>query len=95
MLLTCITIEGILLLEIGLWRTLPAMDSKGKGFEHVADPETLRAFLLRAAAEKLTHAAGSRYAKAVQVCLEKRDWSTCEDWQAQKIVRQEVLMQLQ
>lgn len=95
LLLTCITTKGILLLEIGLWRTLPAMDSKGKGFDHVADPETLRTFLLRAAAEKLSHAAGSRYAKAVQVCLEKRDWTTCEDWQAQKIVRQEVLMQLQ
>lgn len=71
------------------------MDSKGKGFEHVADPKTLRTFLLRAVAEKLSHAAGSRYAEAVQVCLEERDWSTCEDWQAQKIVRQEVLMRLQ
>lgn len=84
-----------MLLEIGCWRTLPDMDKKQKGWEDIANPESLRQFLLRATTQKLAHAAGSKYADAVTVCLEDRNWLEYEDWQIHRLVRQEVFGPLQ
>jgi len=45
------------------------MDGRGKSFEDVKDPATLRSFLLKTALPKLEHAAGGKYAGAVRECL--------------------------
>jgi hypothetical protein len=67
------------------------MDSKRRNFEHVGDPEKLRDTLLGSAYAQLAHAAGTRYADAARVCLERRDWSALEEWQYQRAVRTQVL----
>ncbi|KAK0659743.1 hypothetical protein QBC41DRAFT_331334 [Cercophora samala] len=87
---------GIILLELGCWRTLPKMDAKCCGFEHVRDPSVLHDFLLKAAAEKLAHAAGTKYSEATLACLARRDPGVaCEEgWQSQKLVREKVLERL-
>ncbi|KAK0701332.1 hypothetical protein B0H67DRAFT_650552 [Lasiosphaeris hirsuta] len=82
---------GILLLELGCWRTLPNMDAKRKGFEDVRDPSKLHDFLLKAAAEKLPHAAGTKYSQAILACLAKTHPEVDEGWQWQKLVREKVL----
>ncbi|KAF5012413.1 hypothetical protein FDECE_1542 [Fusarium decemcellulare] len=82
---------GILMMEIGCWTTLPSLDSKRSNFDHVCNPEALRSLLLKVVSSKLAHAAGTRYAEAVRICLEKRRWKDLEDWESQKIVREKVL----
>jgi hypothetical protein len=63
------------------------MDNKRNNFEDVRDPEVLRSYLLRVAADKLFHAAGKKYADVVRVRLEKKDWAVYDGWQSQKIIR--------
>jgi hypothetical protein len=70
------------------------MDSRGKYFESIKDPEKLRDFLLTSAHAKLAHSAGSAYANATKFCWERRDWAVYEDWQVQRLVRDEVLKPL-
>lgn len=71
------------------------MDKKRRAWVDITDPESLRHFLLRSADEKLAHAAGARYAEAVKCCLQQRDWKNLQDWQIQRLVRQEILGPLQ
>ncbi len=67
------------------------MDGKSRGFDHVRDPEMLRDFLLEKALVKLAHAAGSKYAEAVRVCLDRTPWKDYENWASQRIIREKVL----
>ena len=83
--------KGILLLEVGCWRLLKKMGSKGEDFENIKNPENLRALLLGSILDKTAHAAGTQFASAVRFCLEKRRWSDLEEWQVQKLMRQRVL----
>jgi hypothetical protein len=87
-------IQGILLLEIGCWRTLTQMDNRKKGFEYIKDPEVLREYLLSKALNLVAHYAGSDFASAVRACLEKRDWERLDEWQIQQTIREEVLARL-
>lgn len=70
------------------------MDKTRKNFEDIQRPEDLQEFLLQVAEEKVSHAAGSRYAEGVSLCLGNRDWSKYQDWQFQKLVRENVLQPL-
>jgi hypothetical protein len=70
------------------------MDSRGKDFEYIKDPEKFRDFLLTSAHGNLAHSTGSAYANATKVCWERRDWAIYEDWQVQRLVRDEVLKPL-
>jgi hypothetical protein len=47
------------------------MDVKRKGFEDVRDPSMLHGFLLKAAVEKLAHAARTKYSQAILACPAK------------------------
>ncbi|KAF3799068.1 hypothetical protein GCG54_00001172 [Colletotrichum gloeosporioides] len=85
---------GIVLMEIGMWRTLPSMDSAQKGFASVKDPERLRKFLLTSAMPRLAHATGSRYADAVRSCLDPGEWTNYENWEVHDSMRQKVLRPL-
>ncbi|KAF5971703.1 het-s domain-containing protein [Fusarium coicis] len=85
---------GILLLEIGSWLKIPTLDTKQNNFTHISNPEILRSLFLKVASSKLAHAAGTRYAEAVKVCIENRSWKTLEDWESQKLVRETVLYPL-
>ena len=80
--------KGILLLEVGCWRLLKKMSSRGKDFKN---PEDLRALLLGSILDKTAHAAGTQFASAIRFCLEKRRWSDLEEWEVQKMMRQRVL----
>ncbi|RGP64298.1 hypothetical protein FSPOR_8118 [Fusarium sporotrichioides] len=82
---------GILILEIGCWLHVTALDTKKGYFERIRDPEDLRTLLLKVASSKLAHAAGTRYAEAVRNCIMKRKWEGLEDWKSQKLVREGVL----
>ena len=84
-------IKGILLLEVGCWRLLKNMDSKGTSLEQIKDPENLRKLFLGSILDRTAHAAGTKYASAVRFCLEKRRWGDLEEWQVQKMMRQMVL----
>jgi hypothetical protein len=66
------------------------MDSKRNEFRSVKNPETLRDFFLNVVDTRLAHDAGSKYANLVRKCLERTDWKSYEDWQFQKILRQDV-----
>ncbi|CVL08738.1 uncharacterized protein FMAN_06829 [Fusarium mangiferae] len=85
---------GILLIEIGAWLKIPTLDTKRNDFAHIGDPEMLRSLFLKVASSKLAHAAGTRYAETVKVCIENRPWKTLEDWESQKVVRERVLCPL-
>lgn len=84
-----------MLLEIGCWTLLPRMDSKRDKFQHIGNPEALRRILLEDCVPKVAHAAGSKYAEGVKFCLECRDWTAYEPWEAQKMIRERVLGLLQ
>lgn len=71
------------------------MDGKRKDFGYIRDPETLREFLLDRVVERVAHATGTKYGSAVQFCLAKQDWSNLEQWQSQRLVRENVLDILQ
>lgn len=81
---------GIMLMEIGCWRTLAKMTEPGF-LENLKRPEILREMLLGEMMVALVHSAGTTYANAIKACLEKNDWSTLEDWQAQGKIRESVL----
>ena len=66
------------------------MGSKRQGFETIKKPEMLRAFLLGTAYQKLSHSMGTKYADAMQVCLKERNWKKYEDWELQRVIREEV-----
>ncbi|KAF5589966.1 hypothetical protein FPCIR_6595 [Fusarium pseudocircinatum] len=85
---------GILLLEIGSWLKIPTLDTKQNNFAHISNPEMLRSLFLKVTSSKLAHAAGTRYAEAVKVCIANRSWKTLEDWESQKLVRERVLCPL-
>lgn len=88
--------QGLLLVEIGRWKLLGdiRMDSKGTKTTTVKKPEYLRDFLLRANLAHISHSAGTQCAEAVKVCLERRSWTGLEDWQYQRVIRNEVLARL-
>lgn len=86
-------LQGTLLLEIGLWISIPTLDRKKKNFTWIT-PQKLFDFYLETACPRLAHAAGSRYAGAVETCLQRRNWDDCEDWKLQRIIRQQVLQPL-
>lgn len=79
-----------MLMEIGCWRTLAKMTEPGF-LENLKRPEILREMLLGEMMVALVHSAGTTYANAIKACLEKNDWSTLEDWQAQGKIRESVL----
>ena len=81
--------QGLLIMEIGFWKTLPSVDPKG--FGSVGKPEKLRDRLLGILHAKLSHFAGSNYANAAKFCIERRDWNQYENWEAQSMVRRGVL----
>jgi hypothetical protein len=81
---------GILLLEIGCWRTLPSLDSSKKQFHTVKDPKVLQDFLIHSATQRLAHSAGTRYSEAVKACLTAPKSSDFEDWQFQRIIREKI-----
>lgn len=83
-------VKGILLLELGCWKTLPSMDGKQKGFSYVKDPEELRKFFLTSAHAKLTHAAGIKYADAMKSCFEHGKWMAPEGWEVRNSMREQV-----
>ena len=82
------TFKGILLLEVGCWKRLEAIDIKEKDLK---DPERLRMLLLGSILDRSAHLAGTQFSSAVRFCLEKRQWSELEEWQVQKMMRQRVL----
>ncbi|KAJ4358750.1 uncharacterized protein N0V89_003334 [Didymosphaeria variabile] len=82
---------GVLLLEVGLWKALPSLDKKRREFTHIQQPESFRDLLLGPICASVAHAAGSRYASAVRSCIRPRDWKKYENWEAQSIIREEVL----
>ena len=84
-------VKGILLVEVGCWKLLKNMDSKGRTLEHSKGPENLRMLLLGSILDRIAHAAGTKYASAIRFCLEKRRWGDLEEWQVQKMMRQMVL----
>jgi hypothetical protein len=70
------------------------MDSKKKNFEWIKDPEHLREHMLSKTLDRLAHYAGTSYASAVRVCLQKEQWEGMEEWQLQREVRENVLARL-
>jgi hypothetical protein len=66
------------------------MDSKRANFETIKDPRVLQDFFLNTACVRLAHAAGTKYADAVRVCLGGLKSSDYEDWQFQRLVREKV-----
>ncbi|KAF2184883.1 hypothetical protein K469DRAFT_708655 [Zopfia rhizophila CBS 207.26] len=85
---------GVLLIEIGCWKTLPGLDPKRKCFEEIRKPERLREYLLNQVLKRLEHAAGTGYAQAARYCIQKRDWRQHEEWEVQNMIRQHVLRPL-
>jgi hypothetical protein len=82
--------KGILLLEIGCWKSLSSMDPKHADFESTSDPKVLQKFLLNTASGRLQHAAGTKYADAIRVCFDNLKTSDYEDWQLQRLIREKV-----
>lgn len=82
------------MIEIGCWRRLDGI-TKHRNFANIRDPEDLRKILLGEAIGRLVHCAGVRYTDAASSCLKKRDWTAYEDWQAQRMIRENVLEPLQ
>jgi hypothetical protein len=70
------------------------MDGSRKNFENIKNPEKLRDTMLTICKSKLAHSVGSKYSRAVITCLEKREWNKLERWEAQKLVREQVLQPL-
>ena len=64
---------------------------KGENFENIIDPEHLRTRLLGSTLDRAAHRVGTRFASAIRFCLERRRWSDLEEWQVQKMMRQNVL----
>ena len=60
---------GVILLEIGCWRSVSQLDKMGKNFEQVNDEEQIRKELLNVAEDMLPHMAGEMYCQAVVACL--------------------------
>lgn len=67
------------------------MDRKHSNFNHLKTPEELQKFFLLAADKKVSHAAGSGYAKGVTLCLKSKEWKDYEGWQFQKKAREGIL----
>lgn len=88
--------QGVLLVEIARWKLLPdiSMDAKGTKTTKAKKPEQLRDFFLGKNYAHLAHSAGTHYAEATKVCLERRGWTGLEEWQYQRVVRNEVLARL-
>jgi hypothetical protein len=86
-------LQGLLLYEIGRWRMLPTMGRKSKDFENIKNPENLRDSLLGSGYVQLAHCTGTKYAKAARFCLERRErgWDALEEWQFQRVIRENVL----
>lgn len=63
---------GIVLLEIGLWRTISSVKEQAQGVIEAGtdlDPETLAEYYLNTARRDLPHSMGEVYADAVATCL--------------------------
>jgi serine/threonine protein kinase len=60
---------GIVLLELGLWRTLESMSQSMAKVEEDQSPENFRAFLLRSYVPRLGHEMGETFQKVVFKCL--------------------------
>ncbi|KAI1501492.1 hypothetical protein F5X99DRAFT_382696 [Biscogniauxia marginata] len=81
---------GLLLLEIGCWRTVPKMIPSKDNERLTKKPEKLKDFFLDLVKNKLPHDTGSKYADAVRRCLESSDWKSYEDWEFQATVRETI-----
>ena len=62
-----ITVQGVLLLEIGLWTYALQLDKSG--FKDIATAEEARNILMRRAGEDISHAMGSEYSSVILGCL--------------------------
>ncbi|KAF2647154.1 hypothetical protein K491DRAFT_763840 [Lophiostoma macrostomum CBS 122681] len=85
---------GILLIELGCWKTLPRMDPKKDSFKWVTKPDRLRDYLFGDVMKYLEHSAGTSYANATRYCIQKREWKEFEDWEVQGMIRRNVLQPL-
>ena len=70
------------------------LDNQKKGFENIKTPEKFRDYLLSKALTLVGHYAGSEFASAARVCLERRDWESLDEWEIQEVVRADVLARL-
>jgi len=77
---------GVILLEIGCWRTVEQLDKKNGKFEDILNEEgRLRKELISIAAEYLPHMAGEQYCQAVLACLGDDFDKYCSDGDALKL----------
>ena len=67
------------------------MDSKLRNSEYIRDSEKVRDLLLGKILDRARHAAGTQFASAVRVCIDRRQWRNMEEWETQKTIRQLVL----
>ena len=62
--------QGILLIEIGLWKHLKDLDPRKKGFRQTSNPEQMRRALFTLADDNLAHRAGIAYSRVARSCLQ-------------------------